>query len=64
MASTLRHRPELPASGKLTSLGLCLRCGKGRSNIIHRLGGRCSMCFKYYRWFELDSSRRCDECRP
>ena len=42
----------------------CGVCGKARRNIIHRLGGRCSMCVRYFRHYELDGSRRCDECRP
>jgi hypothetical protein len=60
MAVILRHRYEPRGN----AWGLCFRCGKVKGNIIHRLGGRCSMCFKYYRHYELDSSRRCDECRP
>ena len=58
---TLRHRFD-PLSPRWRNLGC--RCGKARANIIHRLGGRCSMCFRYFRHYELDSSRRCDECRP
>lgn len=59
MTTHLRHRFDNSA----WPFG-CGRCGKAESNIIHRLGGRCSMCFRYFRHYELDSSRRCDECRP
>jgi len=43
---------------------LCKRCGYAKGNRRHRLGSRCSVCFRYFRHYELDSSRRCDECRP
>ena len=62
MNDAIRHRYAPPAG--FADLGLCNRCGWARSNIRHRLGSRCSMCFRYFRHYELDSSRRCDECRP
>lgn len=45
-------------------LMICKRCGYRASNRIHRTGSRCSVCFRYYKAYELDSSRRCDSCRP
>ena len=66
MNPAIRHRYEASsrfAPGQIGGPRAC-RCGKARGNLIHRLGSRCSMCFRYFRHYELDSSRRCDECRP
>jgi len=45
-------------------LSLCKQCGYTQNNRRHRQGSRCSMCFTYHKRYELDDSRRCDECRP
>ena len=45
-------------------LSLCRRCGRSQSNRLHRVGSRCSVCFRYFKHYELDASRRCDACRP
>lgn len=63
MAVSLRHRYERLTSPEHDYNG-CRRCGKGRTSVIHRLGGRCSACFRYFKHYELDASRRCDDCRP
>lgn len=42
----------------------CGLCGRAKRNIIHRLRSRCSVCLGFFQHYELDSSRRCDECRP
>jgi hypothetical protein len=44
--------------------GRCWMCGERRGNRREHTGSRCSMCFRYYPIYELDSSRRCDDCRP
>lgn len=62
MNPAIRHQYD-PATLPDEGWAPC-RCGKARRNLIHRLGGRCSMCFRYFRHYELDSSRRCDDCRP
>jgi hypothetical protein len=64
MNPSIRHRWEDWPGAPETGFSPCAACGKAKRNIIHRLGGRCSMCFRYFRHYELDSSRRCDECRP
>jgi hypothetical protein len=53
-----------PFISKWPFLTLCHRCSRIKEARVHRLGSRCSMCFRYYRRYELDDSRRCDECRP
>ena len=45
-------------------LSLCWHCKRTQNNRRHRQGSRCSMCFRYFRRYELDDSRRCDSCRP
>ena len=64
MNARLRHRfvewPGMPERG----FAPCELCALGRSNIIHRLGGRCSVCFTYHKHYELDASRRCLRCQP
>lgn len=44
--------------------GKCFYCTWGKSNWRHRTGARCSMCFKYFKHYQLDSSGRCDIDRP
>jgi hypothetical protein len=55
----IRHEPKIGIGGK------CFYCGYAASyRRLHRVGSRCSMCFTYYPIYELDASRRCDDCRP
>lgn len=42
---------------------LCVRCARIKGARVHRLGTRCSVCFRYFKHFEVDDFRRCDGCR-
>lgn len=57
-----RIRHSFKASPVLPSR--CFHDGRGPRHWLHRIGSRCSMCFRYFPHYALDSSRRCDECRP
>lgn len=45
-------------------LSLCRRCGYIEGNRRHRLGTRCSVCYRYSQHFEVDNERRCSSCQP
>lgn len=55
---TIRHKYEPRGVPR------CWRCGKAKSNVIHRVGSRCSVCFRFFKHYQLDASRRCDDDAP
>jgi hypothetical protein len=66
MNPAIRHEYEPSnrfAPGRVGGPKAC-RCGKAKGNPIHALGTRCSVCFRFIKRYEADSSRRCNDCAP
>lgn len=63
MNPAIRHPYEAWPEHATVRFQPCV-CGKAKRHVIHRLGGRCSVCFTYHKHYELDSSRRCNACAP